>query len=112
MYKEISHSDAVRAVMDADQTFTHSGASALISHLEATESEYNRIEFDPIAIRCEYTQYATATIACNDLGIDYEGSAETDHAWSEEELETSALGALYEKTLVLIVEDGVVVENP
>lgn len=47
-------------VKDEYSSFTYNGATALIEYLEplTEDSVYGDIEFDTVALRCEYSEYA------------------------------------------------------
>lgn len=57
MYKEITeHEFAYEMSKNKDNWFTYNGASMLFDYLESMYED-EPIKFDPIALRCEYTEY-------------------------------------------------------
>ena len=76
--------------------FTWSGLSALFEYLEQYEEDTGaRIEFDPIALCCEYSEYA-----------DFK---EIQEAYSNLDLED--LEDLYGETTVIEHDDGIIIQD-
>ena len=46
--------------------FSYNGCVALYEYLEEVSPDS---VFDPVAIRCEFSEYASAAVACGDLGM-------------------------------------------
>ena len=102
MYQTLSTSDAVE-LLRADQYagWSWAGAQALVEYLEQTEAETGeRIEIDPVALRCEFSEYSSAREAAADLG--WNGTTDDD---DEDAAEEAALEWLRDRT-VAIVFDG------
>ncbi len=82
--------------------FTVPALEALFAYFEKLEEDTDtEIEFDPIAICCEWAEYSSVIEAANDNGFrgqDYYG-------------EGDALEYLYEKTQVVHFSGGIVVFN-
>ena len=59
---EMTTSECAKALtQDEFAAWTRSGAFALVEYLEQMEDEYRTsIEFDRVALRCEYSEYDTA----------------------------------------------------
>ena len=56
----LSTSQAASLLAAENNGFTYSGASALVAYLEELEADCGReIEFDRVAIRCDFTEYAS-----------------------------------------------------
>jgi len=68
----ITHNAMVDALLaDEYANWSHKGADALISYLEDLELELGEdMDFDRVALRCEFTEYSTIEEAMNDYGID------------------------------------------
>lgn len=101
MYQTLSTSDAVD-ILRADQYagWSRAGARALVEYLEQTEDETDeRIEFDPVALRCEFSEYSSAREAAEDHGWD----GTTDDA-DEDAEEQAALEWLRDRTVVLVFD--------
>lgn len=68
MYANLSTSEAISLLMSDDNAnWSLSGAEALINYLEDLEDSIGKpIEFDTVAIRCEYSEYSSAVEAAED----------------------------------------------
>ena len=100
MYQTLSTSEAVD-ILRADQYagWSAAGARALVDHLEQVEEETGeRIEIDPVALRCEFSEHSSAVEAAAEAGWD----GTTD---DEDAAEEAALEWLRDRT-VAIVFDG------
>ncbi len=101
MYQTLSTSEAVD-ILRADQYagWSAAGARALVEHLEQTEEETGeRIEIDPVALRCDFSEYSSAREAAEDHGWD----GTTDDA-DEDAEEQAALDWLRDRTLALVFD--------
>ena len=85
------------------EDFSRDAARALFDWLEELEAGGEEQEFDRIAIRCEFSEYASATEAAHDHGW------ESDADEIEERLEESALEWLQDRTSVIEFSGGVIV---
>ena len=100
MFEIITASTAAqRMSKEKDNGFSYAGALALIEYLDdASESEHGE-EFDPIAFRCEFSEYETAIVAINDhSGEAFQGT------------EQEALERLQDKTTVIPFEGGIIMQ--
>ena len=52
---------------DNHSTFSFEGGLAVVEFLEEMEADSGSMEFDPIAIRCEFSEYPSATEAARQL---------------------------------------------
>jgi len=112
MYETISTSDAVDILRaDPYACWSLAGARALVEYLEALEEESGeRIEFHPVAIRCEYSEYSSAVEAASDLS-DWEYRPEEWGAdYDEDEAEDHARTYLQDRTTVITFDGGVIVQ--
>ena len=101
MYQTLSTSAAVD-ILKADQyaAWSRAGARALVEYLEALEEETGeRIEIDPVAIRCDYSEYPSAREAAEDHGWD--GTTDDD---DEDAAEETALEWLRDRTVALVFD--------
>jgi len=102
MYQSVNQFDFVHAFTQCGRKdqFSHETLKALFSYLENLEEDLGEpIELDPIAICCEYTEYVDAVEA-------YSGY-KNDPTISEED----ALEYLYENTVVIETECGIVIQD-
>ena len=87
--------------LDRDH-FTYSGASALVDYLEQLEVDTGEeMEFDPIAFRCQFTEYKTALEAYIDHYGDYPESL----------TEMEALDDLEASTTVIRFDSGIIIDS-
>jgi len=97
---------ADRLATDPNSSFTRAGALALAKHLEEMEEESGTtMEFDRVAIRCDYTQYESALDAAEAFGF------EPDEDDDDDDKEKAALKWLEDETTVLEFEGGVVIRD-
>jgi hypothetical protein len=88
--------DALRADENAD--WSYEGAQVLAEYLESLEEDCGEeMEFDRVAIRCDFSEYASAEEACDAYGIEYE--------------EGEAFEELESNTIVLVFDGGVIIQN-
>jgi len=93
-----------------ENNFSYDGKKALYDYFEQYEDEIgDEIEFDPIAICCEYSEYDTAWDAMeqyqpNDMPV--EGEDGDDLLETQEKNEAEALRWLQDKTQVIEVKNG------
>jgi hypothetical protein len=96
--------DALRA--DDNAAWSYAGARALAEYLEQYEEDTGEdMEFDRVAIRCDFSEYATAAEAAGDYG--WEPVKDND----EDQNETAALGFLHGSTTVIEFDGGVIIQN-
>lgn len=91
---------------DTNAGWSHSGARALVEHLEQLEEDCGtEIEFCVVAIRCDYSEHDTALEAAKEQG--FEPEEDTD----EDILEDAALEWLRDQTEVIEFEGGVIIRS-
>ncbi len=84
---------------DEYANWTRSGAFALVEYLEQIEEDCGTsIEFDPVALRCEFTEYESAI----DAAAEYT---------SEFTTEADALEYLEDHTSVITYDGGVIIQD-
>ncbi|MBW2648414.1 MAG: hypothetical protein JRC53_01130 [Deltaproteobacteria bacterium] len=107
MKETLSTSQAANMlVQDENAGWSYNGATALIEYLEQMEEECGmEIEFDRVAIRCEYSEYKTA-IECAE-NYDFESDEDDD----EDDQEESALRYLHDNTSVIEFEGGIIIQD-
>jgi len=104
---------ASRLYEDENAGWSYAGARALVEYLEELEDEIGEIEFDMIALRCEYTEYGSAeeaVEACN--SDDYEDlKAQSDG--DADDLKELCMGYLRKRTAVIEIpgSDGIIIQN-
>ena len=96
---------------DTNARWTHSGAWALVEHLEQLEEGCGtELEFDAVAIRCDYSEYASALEAADDYG--YEPNPNLgEEAQDDDDKEASALDWLCDRTDVITFPKGIIIRN-
>jgi hypothetical protein len=91
--------------------WSRSGALALVECLEELESDTGtEIEFDVVAIRCDFSEYASALEAALDQGFEPNpnlGEEEQD----DDDKEADALSWLQDQTQVIEFEGGVIIAS-
>lgn len=95
MYVEMTTNQMVHILLkDEYANWSYEGATALIEYLEEFETwnSESPLEFDPVALRCEFTEYKTLGQALEDYGI----SRSTE---------------LRDSTLVIDFDGGVIVQQ-
>jgi hypothetical protein len=94
---------ADRLLHDSNACWTRAGAFALAEYLQELEdSTGETMEFDAVAIRCDFAEYPSAVDAHNDIT--------SGHDLTEDEEET-ALERLREVGQVIEFDGGVIVSN-
>ena len=87
--------------------FSYNGLVALFEYIESYEIDTaSKIEFDPIALCCEYTEYETGL----ECAIEY-GYNEQHNEDNEEEAEERALEWLRDNTQVIEFDGGIIIQN-
>jgi len=91
---------------DSNARWSRSGARALVEHLEQLEEDCGtEIEFDAVAIRCDYSEHDSALEAAEEQGF----KAEEDE--DEDAKEASALDWLCDRTDVIVFPEGIIIRN-
>lgn len=98
---------------DTNARWSYSGARALVEYLEQLEEDCGtEIEFDAVAIRCDYSEYGSALEAAIEQGFepesDLDGSGEED---DDEQREENALTWLQYRTDVIEFPGGVIIRS-
>ena len=94
--------------------FSYGALVALYADLVEMEDECGEeIEFDMIALCCEFTEYETATeAACEHFdfpGMDYDENG--DETETAEDVEEKALKYLQDNTRVIEFEGGIIIQD-
>lgn len=88
--------------------FSYEGLTALFEYLEEyEESTGEEIEFDMVALCCEYSEYPSAVEAVSD----YNGAVEENKDFDEEDKEKAALAWLEDQTQVISFDKGVIIQQ-
>lgn len=105
MKQTLTTSQAAHLLLqDENARWSYAGAFALIKHLEQLEEDCgDEMEFDRVAIRCDWHQYTSASEAADDY-CDWEFEGD------ESEREDAAMEWLRERTQVIEFDGGVVVQ--
>ena len=94
-------------VSDEYAGWTYDGAHALVEYLEDLEEQLETpIEFDTVAIRCDYSEYKHAVEYADQFA---EFTDEIVEGETSEENEARALEFLQERTQVIEFEGGIIV---
>ena len=96
---------------DTNARWSRSGALALVEYLEELESDTGtEIEFDAVAIRCDFSEYDSALQAAIEQGFEpLEDEPSEEH--NEEDREQDALEWLQRRTQVIEFEGGVIIAS-
>ena len=71
MKDTINESQFVNEMSKKDHGFSYEGAKALFEHLTQYEKDCDKeLEFDPIAFRCEYSEYDNLKEVKNDYDVE------------------------------------------
>ena len=119
MYKTINVYEFAQWFSDSDtykNNFTCPALMALYDYLEEyEESTGEKIEFDPIALCCEYSEYESALEAFNayakdmsELSIDWLDASEDENS---ELIEVAAYNWLSERTTVISFDGGIIISQ-
>jgi hypothetical protein len=93
-------------VADTNAGWSYAGALALVEHLEAVENDTGEeIEFDRVALRCDFSEYESAREAAEEYGW------EPDEDADSEDTEEAALKWLNDRTTVISFNGGVIVQQ-
>lgn len=91
---------------DSNAGWTYSGARALVKHLEQLEEDCGtELEFDAVAIRCDYSEHDSALEAAKEQGFEPEEDEDEDTK------EASALDWLCDHTDVITFPEGIIIRN-
>ncbi len=94
-------------VADNNAGWSYKGARALVEHLEQVEEDTGEeIEFDRVALRCDFSEYPNAREAAEEYGWEPdEDDADNDDA------EEAAAEWLADRTTVITFNGGVIVQQ-
>ena len=71
MKDTITESQFVNEMSKKDHGFSYDGSKALFEHLTQYEEDCDKeLEFDPIAFRCEYSEYDNLEEVKNDYNVE------------------------------------------
>jgi hypothetical protein len=106
MIKTLSNAECVRELLnDMDADWTRTGAEALVEWLEMHESETELMEFDPVALRCDWSEYETYLEAATAHGWVFDADDTAD------EQEERARVWLMHQTAVIEHHAGIVIQE-
>jgi hypothetical protein len=117
MKRTLSTYDVAGELMaDKNAAWSRAGAYALAEHIEELERELGEeTELDVVAIRCEFSEYASATLAAREYGNDHsadihnEDDAEDGEA--DKKTEAYCLEWLQERTQVIEFDGGIIIQD-
>ena len=93
-------------VADKDAGWSYAGAFALVEYMESIEDDTGEeIEFDRVALRCDFSEYPNAREAAEEYGWEPDEDADSDDA------EEEALEWLNDRTTVIEFSGGVIVQQ-
>lgn len=107
MHQNISTDEAIKLLKeDGNADWSWSGAEALVEYLEDLEDSLNEsIQFDRVAFRCGYSEYSSALEAAQDYGFIPEDDED------EDDVKSSAIAYLEDRTTVIKFEGGVIIQQ-
>ena len=115
MKETLDTRDAARRLYEDEYAgWSYGGARALVEYLEELEDEIGEeIEFDVVALRCEYTEYGSAeeaVEACN--SGDYEDLKEQSDG-DADDLKELCMEYLRDHTAVIEIpgSDGIIIQD-
>jgi hypothetical protein len=93
-------------MQDDNAAWSYAGARALAEHLEEIDRESEQeMDFDRVAIRCEFSEHTSATEAA--ANYDWEPDEDAD----EDEADKSALQFLQDRTTVIEFTGGIIIQD-
>ena len=102
-----THEIATALKRDDNANWSYNGARALAEYLEAIEEDTGEeMEFDVVALRCDFTEYSSAVDAIDEFDHDVDLDAGDD-----DEKEEAALSWLRWRTQVIEFDGGVIIQN-
>jgi hypothetical protein len=111
MKQNVSVYDFCNAFMQSDtykNNFSYDGLTALYEYLEEyEESTGEEMEFDMIALCCEYSEYTSAVEAVEQ----YNGAVEENEDFDDEDKEKAALAWLEDQTQMIPFEKGIIIAD-
>ena len=118
MYQELTVYDIVnqfRALgrlknANGGGNFSTAGLTALVEYLEELENETAPIEFDVIAICCQFSEYDSALDAVKDIHSEAAKDIQSDFE-NEMQAENTCTEWLEERTVVIPFENGVLIDS-
>jgi hypothetical protein len=107
MHQNISTDEAIKLLKEDDNAdWSWSGAEALVGYLEDLEDSLGEsIAFDRVAIRCEYSEYSSALETAEHYGFIPEDDED------EDDVESSAITYLEDRTTVIKFDGGVIIQQ-
>jgi len=117
MKRTLSTYEVAGALMaDNNAAWSRAGAYGLAEYLEELERESaTEMEMDVCAIRCDFTEYASATLAARAFGNDYSASLynedDTENENAVEQTEAYCLEWLQKRTQVIKFDGGLIIQN-
>ena len=95
---------------DTNAAWTYEGARALAEFLDDLDADTGEdTELDVVAIRCEFSEYGSASEAAQDHG--WEGDAAFGTEDDPDDAEAAALSWLHDRTFVVEFSGGVIVSQ-
>ena len=96
-----------RLLADENAAWSYEGARALAEYLEDMEANTGEeMEFDRVAIRCDYAEYSSAMAAASDYNFTPD---DIEPGQTDEEKEETALDWLRGETDVIEFDGGVII---
>ena len=107
MKMTLTTSQAASLLSAENNGFTYSGAYALCEYLEELESDCGKeIELDPVAIRCDFAEYASLHAWARDYFSEWREDLSLPEGMAEEEEEEDAIRSYITDHGTLIEFDG------
>ena len=105
MKKTLSTSEAADLLLaNKNAGWSYTGALALVEHIEQVEEDTGEeIEFDAVALRCEFSEYPNAREAADEYGWELDADSE--------DAEEAALEWLRDRTTAITFDSGVIVQG-
>jgi hypothetical protein len=115
MKETLTTGNAARRLYEDEYAgWSYAGARALVEYLEELEDEIGEeIEFDVVALRCEYTEYGSAEEAVKSWSSDNYEDLKEQSDGDADELKELCMEYLRKRTAVIEIpgSDGVIIQN-
>lgn len=97
---------------DTNANWSRAGARALVEHLEELEqANGEEIEFDAVALRCDYSEWDTALECAIEHGYEPKSGDVSPLGEVDPDVEMDALDWLYDRSIVIKFPAGLIVLN-
>jgi len=113
MIKRLSTHDVARELSDdANSGFSYDGALALAEYLEELEEDMgDSIEFDRVAIRCDFSEYESLQEWAQDYFADYVERLCIDKDMDDDDIDDEIRNYIHDHGQLIEFDDGIIVSS-